>query len=75
VDVVEGTWVSQDLETRTTRIVCRIGEALKASLPNPRTRLVKLNRVHRWLRWAEYPPLDKAIEGIEDFFGFLDDVS
>jgi hypothetical protein len=36
---------------------------------------VKLNRVHRWLRWAEYPPLDKAIEGIEDFFGFLDDVS
>lgn len=86
--VVEGKGV-QDLEGRTARIVSRISErnpelgklvgewhdSLRASMPNPKSRLVKLNRVHRWLRWAEYPSLDRAVERIEGFFGFLDDVT
>jgi integrase len=88
LEVAEGHTV-QDLENRASRIVSRIGErnaelgklverwhaSLKATLPNPKSRLVKLNRVHRWLRWAEYPSLDTAVERIESFFGFLDDVS
>ncbi len=44
---------------------------MAAENPNPRTRVVKLQRVDRWLRWAGYPPLKDAVKRLQDFFAYL----
>ncbi len=39
--------------------------------PNPRTRLVMVQRVDRWLRVTGYKPLPEAIRQLQGFFAHL----
>ena len=44
---------------------------LCAENPNPRTRLILVQRVDRWLRWTGYKPLPEAIRRLQGFFAYL----
>ena len=61
----------EDRNKAVGRRVAAWNDNLEATIENPKTRLVKLQRLDRFLRWTAYADLEDALPRLQSFFAYL----